>query len=285
MERRPARVAKTLVEGQRCSVRERRAEAALLERGEPQRRAPALRLRFSSRRSPFPAVEALGEGARVPDDWVSILEALVKGDRVALAKVTSLITGFLARYRAYDVRQSWDDLIQDLILGLLRTARSGRLRERRAFVNYVGRATRNALLDHLAERAKPGSADAVGDPEMAETLRARIRAEENRREPGVLIDLQRGLDALPDRHRRVVEAIYLRGHSYAEAAELLGIPLGSLKRVQTQALKRLREQMGRGGEVPVIRFRSGRVLSVGVGPIILEPRNGARGRDDRAGEG
>jgi RNA polymerase sigma-70 factor (ECF subfamily) len=234
-------------------------------------------------RSSFPAVEALAEGARVPDDWGCVLASLVKGDRVALAKVTSLIAGFLARYRAYDVRESWDDLIQDVILGLLRTAQSGRLREGRAFVNYVGRATRNALLDHLAERAKPGSADAVGDPEMAEAVRVRVCAEESRREPGVLIDLQRGLDALPDRHRCVVEAIYLQGHSYAEAAELLGIPLGSLKRVQTQALKRLRGQIGVGLK-PVIRFRARRVLSVGASPI-LGPRNGGRGGDGRAGEG
>ncbi len=50
------------------------------------------------------------------EDWISVLGALGEGDRLALAKVTSVITGFLARYGAYDRRDSWDDLCQEVLM-------------------------------------------------------------------------------------------------------------------------------------------------------------------------
>ena len=61
------------------------------------------------------------------------------------------------------------------------------------------------------------------------------------------LDLQGALDDLPEKERRVLEAIYLQGHSYEAAAELLGMPLGTLRRVRTQAVGELREGMGIGG--------------------------------------
>ena len=49
------------------------------------------------------------------EDWLDTLDALQTGDRVALVKVTNVITGFLTRFRAYDRRDSWDDVIQDVL--------------------------------------------------------------------------------------------------------------------------------------------------------------------------
>ncbi len=178
------------------------------------------------------------------EEWLDVLDALLDGDRVALVKVSSVVTGYLARYRAYALRDSWDDLVQDVLVALIKSGREGRIRDARAFVSYVGMVTRNELFDWHERNARPGRPDALGDPESARhALQAALRDE---RDPNLLIDLERCLEALADRQRRVVEAVYLPGHSYDEAALLLDMPLGSLKREQTGGLAALRECMQAG---------------------------------------
>lgn len=53
------------------------------------------------------------------------------------------------------------------------------------------------------------------------------------------LDLRDALAALDARQRGVVQAIYLEGRSYEDAAERLGLPLGTLKRLQTGALRQI----------------------------------------------
>jgi RNA polymerase sigma factor (sigma-70 family) len=178
------------------------------------------------------------------EDWISVLDALQKGDRVALVKVTGLITGFLARYRAYDLRDSWDDLCQEVLAVLIRSARRGAIRDPRAFVSYTGTVTRNELNDWIRQRKKPGSADLLGDPEAAIAAGEGGEAAPRHRDPDLLVDLSRALESLPEKQRHVMEAVYFQGMSYEEAARHLGMPFGTLKRLQTQALKELRKKMG-----------------------------------------
>lgn len=42
-------------------------------------------------------------------------------------------------------------------------------------------------------------------------------------------DIERALDALPDAFRIAVVLVDVQGHSYAEAAELLGVPVGTVR--------------------------------------------------------
>jgi len=171
---------------------------------------------------------------RAPEDWVAVLAALEVGDRAAVARVTNVITGFLARYRAYDYRDSWDDLCQEVLISLIRSARRGALREPSAFIAYTGTITRNALTDWIRRERTPESSAAWGER----------RTEFERRNPDPLLDLKRALGELPERQRRVVEAIYLQGYSYEAVAKRLGMPFGTLKRLQTEGLKTLRKKMG-----------------------------------------
>jgi RNA polymerase sigma-70 factor (ECF subfamily) len=173
--------------------------------------------------------------AKPPEDWIAVFDALLKNDRVALAKVTSVITGFLARYRAYDLRDSWDDLIDEVLIRLIQSARRNSIREPRAFISYTGTITRNLLFDWIQRENKHRD------------LPDRLEADVESRDTGMLLDLQRALDDLPVKERQVVEAIYLQGHSYESAAELLDIPLGTLKRRLTQARKEIRKKMGKKG--------------------------------------
>ncbi len=178
-----------------------------------------------------------------------LLEALERGDRRALAEVTQVITSYLVRYGGLELRDLWDDLVQEVIVGLLRAARRGSIRDERAFVHYAGITARNKLVDVFRRRGAPGNPDRVGEPEEAVSL---PEARDAKRPLDLLVDLERALEALPAVERRVVEEIYVQGHSYEEAARRVRIPLGSLKRYQSRGLKQLRRRMGisRAGQAP-----------------------------------
>jgi len=175
-----------------------------------------------------------------PEDWLAVLDALQRGDRVALVKVTRVITGYLARFGAYDLRDSWDDLFQDVLMALIASVRKGALREPEAFISYTGTITRNKLADWLRRnRRNTPSAPQPGvggaDPDPPQTAPA---------DPDIRIDLQRALAELPERQRQVMEIVYLQGQTYEEASRRLGIPFGTLKRLLTDGLARLREKIG-----------------------------------------
>lgn len=57
------------------------------------------------------------------------------------------------------------------------------------------------------------------------------------------------ISTLPDGDREAVEAVYLGGLEYAQAAELLGIPVGSLKTRVHRSLKALRCRLDTGGRM------------------------------------
>lgn len=166
-----------------------------------------------------------------------VLAALEQGDPVAVAKVTDVISGWLAHYQAYDLFDSWDDIIHEVLIRLIQSARRGAIREPRAFISYTGTTTRNLFLDWRQREAKLESNE----------LWEQLEVDDAPTDPGMLLDVQRMIDDLPGKLRRVVEAIYLQGHSYEECAKLLGIPLGTLKRRLTQARKEIRKKMGKKG--------------------------------------
>ena len=95
------------------------------------------------------------------EDWRALQEKLCKGDREALLRLNRLVSGFLARLRAYDFRDEWDDLRQDVALSVVQNARAGRLRDPNAFVGYVRIITRNKFFDHLKRHSRRLEAGAL----------------------------------------------------------------------------------------------------------------------------
>lgn len=182
------------------------------------------------------------------EDWLALLGRIREGDRVALARVTALVTGVLARLGAYDMRDAWDDVCQEVLVKLLRAQAEGAIRDPRAFVAFAGTVTRRALVDWVRRNAKGENPDPLVDESGRENPAAAAAKElERAQDPDLRHDLERALEALPEAPRRVLAAVYLEGRSYEEAARVLDMPLGTLKRHQTQGLRDLRELMGLGG--------------------------------------
>jgi RNA polymerase sigma factor (sigma-70 family) len=172
-----------------------------------------------------------------PEDWLALLERIRKGDRVALVHVTRLISAYLHRFGAYEFRDSCDDIIQEVLLKLLRSAREGAIRDPQAFPAFAGKVTYFTYVDWIRKNKPSAAVPLESDVDPP-------RNPDRRKDIDLMIDLDRKLAELPPEQSEVLKSIYLEGLSYQEAARRLGIPLGTLKRRQTQGLKSLRERMG-----------------------------------------
>ena len=177
--------------------------------------------------------DASGSGA----DWFADLSALGHGDVAALARVRRLVTGQLARMGAYAAREDWDDLAQEVVVRVWRAHRDGKVREPAAFPGFVRTTTRNAFIDWTRKHGRE-----VDLPDEAVVANADARGERPL-DPATQQALRNALATLSDRHREVVERLYLEDLSYDETAEVLNRPRGTINRLQREAIIALRAQL------------------------------------------
>jgi len=171
------------------------------------------------------------------EDWIAVLDRLAAGDRLAFAKVNRLISGFLVQLHAYDFRDEWDDLRQEVLIAVVENARAGRLRDPQAFLGYVRAIVRNKLVDRLKAQLRCPTDGAL--PWDDETARAVDAASTD----GAAHDVWRVAEELPPEERAVLEAIYRSGQTYEEASRATGIPLGTMKRRLRDGLAFLRRRL------------------------------------------
>jgi RNA polymerase sigma-70 factor (ECF subfamily) len=181
-------------------------------------------------------------------DWIAVVDRLCAGDRLAFLELNRLVTNFLVQLRAYDFRDEWDDLRQEVVTSVVENARAGRLRDAQAFVAYVRIVTRNKFVDRLKARLRHHEKETL--PWDEETARVAVPPEH----VDGAADVWATVRGLPADQQRVVESIYRLGHTYEAAATHTGIPLGTLKRRLRDALtelrRRLRAETGSGADLP-----------------------------------
>lgn len=180
------------------------------------------------------------------------LDALRAGDprpfEAFVAQWSGRLLGFFRRLGAG--RSEAEDLTQDVFLKVYRSTSTYEARQ--ALGSYVLRVARNAWIDRRRRQAaRPGGStlDAGREDEPAREYRdpraedptARVeRGEEARR-------LRAALSRLPATHAEVFELAVLQERPYAEIAELLGIPVGTVKSRVFHALRKLRAELEGGG--------------------------------------
>ena len=143
--------------------------------------------------------------------------------------------------RAYEAREGWDDLAQEIIIRVWRAHRDDKIRDARALPGYVRTLTRNAVIDALRKK-QPDLEKEDGDLERTAAAPAEGL------DPGTMLALRNALGRLSERHREVVERLYLQGLSYDETAKDLGRPRGTVNRLQREAMQQLREILLEEGE-------------------------------------
>jgi RNA polymerase sigma-70 factor (ECF subfamily) len=170
-------------------------------------------------------------------DWPAVVERLREGDRLAFLELNRLVTGFLAQLRAYDFREEWDDLRQEVVASVVANARAGRLRDPQAFVGYVKVITRNKFVDRLKRQLRHREKETFPwDEETARAVADDPDAPERRA-------LWQAVSGLPEEHRQIVEGVYREGRTYEEVSAATGVPLGTLKRRLRESVALLRERL------------------------------------------
>jgi RNA polymerase sigma-70 factor (ECF subfamily) len=116
-------------------------------------------------------------------------------------------------------REAGEDLVQDTLERVLRSPRRVAGDE----FPYLARALRNNHVDRVRSEARR-----VRTTAMPETLEAILPAPERAAAQLEAREVLAAVADLPDGYREVVVAVDVSGYSYTEAAELLGIPIGTV---------------------------------------------------------
>jgi RNA polymerase sigma-70 factor (ECF subfamily) len=171
-------------------------------------------------------------------DWAAIADRLAEGDQVAFVEVSQFVTAILRRRRAYDFRDDWSDVIQEVAWAVIKATREGRLRDRHAASGFIRRITANKFADCLRGRQRRREETTLPWEEAVQ--RHERHSYQSAPNHWLAIDLERALEKLTENERTVVVHVYGAGMTYQQVVDETGIPLGSVKRYLRDSLVELR---------------------------------------------
>jgi RNA polymerase sigma-70 factor, ECF subfamily len=170
---------------------------------------------------------------------ITMLRAVADGDASAFEALVrthaDAVYGHCLRF--FNERTAAEDATQEVFIKVLRQA--GSYDGRAAFSTWLYRITRNTCLDIARAAARrPPTTDlaAVTDPGGEDVMAVRDDADA----------LRRAIAALPDADRDAMAAVGLYEMTYAEAAQVLGVAVGTVKSRVFRARRTLVEILSRG---------------------------------------
>jgi len=154
------------------------------------------------------------------------------GDAVAFTALVRLHEGAVRRFLTRLTRgRGADDLSQDVFLKAWRMA--GHWRGEGSYRGWLMRIAWTQFLSaHRAAGRSAARDQAAYDLDLPSAP-----------DPDAAIDLNRALAALGERERAAALLCYGEGCSHAEAAEIMGLPLGTLKSIVARARTALAAQL------------------------------------------
>lgn len=172
-----------------------------------------------------------------------LVERTVDGDEKAFRRIVGKYTGIVysAVRAVIGNRGDIDDIVQEIFIKVYRGLPGFRGSSRLS--TWIYRIARNEALnararmrtDHLPIediREMPGGF------ERPDAMYARSR---------VISDIRRLVAGLDEKYREVIELRYMAERSYVEIAEIMDIPVGTVKTYIHRARARLREMIDRPG--------------------------------------
>lgn len=145
------------------------------------------------------------------------------------------------RPRLYKVAYSWchaadiaDDLVQDTVVKAIRNANS--LRDRKKMNSWLFTILANCWRDYLRQQKPSEDIDECifTDDDSPELIQER---------QNITDIVQQAIATLPQGQRQVLSLVDLEGFSYAEVAEIVDIPTGTVMSRLNRARKALAEQL------------------------------------------
>jgi RNA polymerase sigma-70 factor, ECF subfamily len=181
---------------------------------------------------------------RVPSDDAEV----VRSDDTAFERYVLPEIEVLVRVAESLTRNDADaeDLVQDTLI-----------RAHRGIAGFDGRHPRAWLLTILRNthinRGRRRRPELFRDPEAAVDRLASTAAADRADvvvDDDLDVEIVRALGALDDEFRRTVELVDIDGLTYAEAAEVLDVPVGTVMSRLHRARTRIRERLDRSGLAP-----------------------------------
>lgn len=170
------------------------------------------------------------------EDLISLVES---GDTEALAGLYDRHgrSAYSLAYRMMGDRQAAEDLVQDSFIKIWRSAKSYRA-ERGSVRTWILSITHNRGIDHIRSTAsRRRTQDRV---EMtAETTQQSEAFSETWRN-SQRSQVQQALKTLPDEQLKILELAYFSGYTHAEIAEMLDLPLGTVKGRMRLGMKKIK---------------------------------------------
>jgi RNA polymerase sigma-70 factor (ECF subfamily) len=170
----------------------------------------------------------------LPDD-VTLMKRIAAQEDAALRELYVLYGQRMMAYaqRLTQDRAMAEDVVQDVLVVVWRSA--GRFRgEGRVIAWLLG------IVHHTAMKALRHPHQPISE-EMAETLAAAEPSPEEQVEAGERTAwVRRGLQSLTPHHRAALELVFYQGMSLAEAADVCGCPVGTIKSRLSYARRYLR---------------------------------------------
>jgi RNA polymerase sigma-70 factor (ECF subfamily) len=171
----------------------------------------------------------------VADRETGLMLRVKEGDRAAFEELFRLYQKPLANYL---YRLSWnrtlaEDLLQESFLRLWRAA--PRYEPTAKVSTYIFRIAHNLFINAAARRRETPIEGVDAE------WRSSPEAEMQRRE--VQAAVKRAIEALPEGERECLVLSEYQGFKYAEIAEILGVPVGTVKSRMFSAVQRLKEAL------------------------------------------
>ena len=179
-----------------------------------------------------------------------------KGDEEAFEKLVlryqkPLVNFF---YRLVWDRQKAEDFAQEVFIKIFLARKSYSYRAK--FTTYLFRIARNLWIDYLrasGRRPKPLSLDGTGGGEDGEPLYGAITADSERpsdaeEERESLRIVKSAIDSLPEEQKLVFILSENQGLKYSEVAEVMAIPIGTVKSRMYAAMEALRRKLSTTGK-------------------------------------
>jgi RNA polymerase sigma-70 factor (ECF subfamily) len=178
------------------------------------------------------------------EDLISLVEANDDAEAFATLYDRHSRPAYSLAYRMMGERQAAEDLVQDAFLKVWRAAGSYRA-ERASVRTWLLTIVHNRAIDQLRvlgrHRRTQEKIEATAPMSQPSDAFTKSWANSQREQ------VREALSALPEEQLKILELAYFSGYTHVEIAELLDVPLGTVKSRMRLGLKKMRDYFGSQG--------------------------------------
>jgi RNA polymerase sigma-70 factor (ECF subfamily) len=177
------------------------------------------------------------------EDLISLVEG---GDAEAFAALYDRHNwaAYSLAYRMMGEKQAAEDLVQEAFLKTWRSAGSYRT-ERASVRTWILSIVHNRGIDQLRSLASRRRTQQKVEASAPKSQPSEAFAESWRNSQGEQV--REALKTLPEEQLKILELAYFSGYTHVEIAEMLGLPLGTVKGRMRLGLKKMKDYFGSQG--------------------------------------